>query len=131
MCYPCARTPVTYVPSPYNLELDLTRAELEQVVVPVIERCRGPVEQALRDAKVEPRSIDRVVFVGGPTRMPSVRAFFETLFGRTAESGIDPIEALVNRDSAKARETIARDLEVNHLDIETDQRCSRLRAISV
>jgi molecular chaperone DnaK len=79
---------------PRHLELDLTRAELERVVAPVIERCREPVEQALRDAKAEPRNIDRLVFVGGPTRMPSVRAFFENLFGRTAESGIDPMECV-------------------------------------
>jgi hypothetical protein len=52
------------------------------------------VEQALRDAKVDPRNIDYVVFVGGPTRMPFVRAFFEKLLGRTAESGIDPMECV-------------------------------------
>ncbi len=79
---------------PRHLEFELTRAELEHVVMPVIERCRGPIEQALRDAKTEPRNIDRVVFVGGPTRMPSVRAFFENLLGRTAESGIDPMECV-------------------------------------
>ena len=77
-----------------HLELDLTRAELERVVAPIIERCRGPVEQAMRDAGVQPSNIDRIVFVGGPTRMPSVRTFFESLFGRRAESGIDPMECV-------------------------------------
>jgi len=47
-----------------HLELQVTRAELERTVVAVIERCRDPVEQALRDVRVEPRNIDRVVFVG-------------------------------------------------------------------
>jgi len=79
---------------PRHLELQLTRAELERVVAPVIERCRAPVEQALRDAKVEPRNIDRLVFVGGPTRMPSVRSFFENLCGRAGESGVDPMECV-------------------------------------
>jgi molecular chaperone DnaK len=79
---------------PKHLELDLTRAELERIVRPVIERCRGPVEQALRDAGVVPTQIDRVVFVGGPTRMPAVRAFFEELFGRKAEMGVDPMECV-------------------------------------
>jgi molecular chaperone DnaK len=79
---------------PKHLELDLTRAELERIVRPVIERCRGPVEQALRDAGVAPTQIDRVVFVGGPTRMPVVRAFFEELFGRKAEMGVDPMECV-------------------------------------
>lgn len=79
---------------PKHLEMDLTRAELERVVRPVIERCRAPVEQALHDARITPRQVDRVVFVGGPTRMPAVRAFFEELFGRKAELGVDPMECV-------------------------------------
>ncbi|MHB9102473.1 MAG: Hsp70 family protein, partial [Sulfuricella sp.] len=79
---------------PRHLELDLTRTDLERVVRSVIERCRGPVEQALRDAGITPRDVNRVVFVGGPTRMPAVRAFFEDLFGRKAEMGVDPMECV-------------------------------------
>jgi molecular chaperone DnaK len=79
---------------PVHLELDLSRAELERVVRPVIERCRAPVEQALRDAGRAPGEIDRVVFVGGPTRMPVVQQFFEDLFGRKAERGVDPMECV-------------------------------------
>jgi len=79
---------------PQHLELDLTRAVLERLVGPVIERCRTPVQQALADAKVEPSQIDRLVFVGGPTRMPAVRSFFEGLFGRQAEQGVDPMECV-------------------------------------
>ena len=77
-----------------HLELDLTRTELERLVRPVIERCRGPVEQALHDAGIMPRQVDRIVFVGGPTRMPVVRSFFEELFGRKAEMGVDPMECV-------------------------------------
>jgi molecular chaperone DnaK len=77
-----------------HLDLELGRAELERIVRPVIERCRGPVEQALRDAGRAPREIDRLVFVGGPTRMPAVRQFFEELFGRKAEMGVDPMECV-------------------------------------
>lgn len=79
---------------PTHLDLELTRAELERIVHPVIERCRTPVEQALRDAHVTAKEIDRLVFVGGPTRMPVVRAFFEDLFGRKAEMGVDPMECV-------------------------------------
>lgn len=79
---------------PTHLDLELTRAELERIVYPVIERCRTPVEQALRDAHVTAKEIDRLVFVGGPTRMPVVRAFFEDLFGRKAEMGVDPMECV-------------------------------------
>jgi len=79
---------------PQHLDMDLTRTELERLVRPVIERCRGPVEQALHDARATPEEIDRLVFVGGPTRMPVVRQFFEELFGRPAEMGVDPMECV-------------------------------------
>ena len=80
--------------APMHLEMDLTRTEMERVVRPVIDRCRGPIEQALHDAGCPPRQIDRIVFVGGPTRMPVVRAFFEELLGRKAELGVDPMECV-------------------------------------
>jgi len=70
------------------------RTELERLVAPVIERCRTPVEQALRDAGVAAGDVDRIVFVGGPTRMPAVRRFFEELIGRKAEMGVDPMECV-------------------------------------
>ncbi len=93
-----ARVSLPYVAvrdgKPLHLELELGRAELEHVVRPVVERCRAPVEQALRDAGKTPREIDRIVFVGGPTRMPVVRQFFEDLFGRKAEMGVDPMECV-------------------------------------
>lgn len=79
---------------PRHLELDLNRTELERLVRAVIDRCRGPVEQALHDAGIQPGAVDRVVFVGGPTRMPVVRAFFEELFGHKAEMGVDPMECV-------------------------------------
>jgi molecular chaperone DnaK len=80
--------------TPRHLEMDLTRTELERLVRPVIERCRAPVEQALQDAGVKPADLQRIVFVGGPTRMPAVRTFFEDIFGRNAEMGVDPMECV-------------------------------------
>jgi molecular chaperone DnaK len=77
-----------------HLEMDLTRSEMERLVEPVMARCKAPVEQALRDAGVAPEKIDRLVFVGGPTRMPMVRRFFEGIFHRTAEMGVDPMECV-------------------------------------
>ncbi len=85
-----------------HLEMDLTRSELERVVRPVIERCRGPIEQALHDAGLTPRDIERVVFVGGPTRMPIVRSYFEEIFGKKAESGIDPMECVASGAAIQA-----------------------------
>ncbi len=87
---------------PRHMEMDLSRAELERIVRPVIERCRAPVEQALRDAGVGPPQIDRLVFVGGPTRMPVVRGFFEDLFGRKSEMGVDPMECVASGAAIQA-----------------------------
>jgi molecular chaperone DnaK len=87
---------------PKHLEMDLTRTELEREVRKVIERCRQPVEQALSDAKLKPNDIDRIVFVGGPTRMPSVRTFFEELLGRKAEMGVDPMECVASGAAIQA-----------------------------
>jgi molecular chaperone DnaK len=74
--------------------MDLTRSEMERIVRPVIERCRRPVEQALSDARITPQQAERIVFVGGPTRMPMVRHFFEEILGRKAEMGVDPMECV-------------------------------------
>jgi molecular chaperone DnaK len=87
---------------PRHFEFGLTRATLEEIVRPIVERCRAPVEQALRDAHVAAKEIDRIVFVGGPTRMPIVRSFFETLLGRTAEMGVDPMECVAQGAAIQA-----------------------------
>lgn len=87
---------------PKHLEIDITRTELERQVREVVERCRGPVEQALNDAGIKPNEIDRIVFVGGPTRMPMVRKFFEELFGRQAEMGVDPMECVASGAAIQA-----------------------------
>lgn len=87
---------------PKHLEMDLGRADLERLVRPTIERCRGPVEQALRDAGIGAQQVDRIVFVGGPTRMPAVRAFFEEMFGRKAEMGVDPMECVASGAAIQA-----------------------------
>ncbi|MEW6036423.1 MAG: molecular chaperone DnaK [Candidatus Micrarchaeota archaeon] len=72
----------------------LTKAKLEDLVRPVIERCRGPLEQAMRDAKLTPNDIDRIILVGGPTRMPIVQKFVEDTIGKKVERGVDPMECV-------------------------------------
>ncbi len=72
----------------------LTRAKLEDLVRPIIEKCRAPVENALRDAKLSPAQIDRIIMVGGPTRMPIVQKFVEDTLGKKVERGIDPMECV-------------------------------------
>ena len=87
---------------PKHLEMDLTRTELERQVYDVVKRCRAPIEQALHDANITSKEIDRIVFVGGPTRMPVVRKYFEDLFGRQAEMGIDPMECVASGAAIQA-----------------------------
>ena len=79
---------------PKHFVYKLTRAKLEDLVRPVIERCRGPVEQAMRDARMTPNDIDRIILVGGPTRMPMVQKFVEDTIGKKVERGIDPMECV-------------------------------------
>ena len=87
---------LAYDPSsgPKNLVLNLTRAKVEELLRPIIERCRAPMMQALQDAKMAPPDIDKIILVGGPTRMPMVRQFVATVMGKEPERGIDPMEAV-------------------------------------
>ncbi len=79
---------------PKHLVMKITRAKLEALVKPIVERCRGPIEQALKDAKLKPEDIDKVILVGGPTRMPIVQRFVEEVIGKKIERGIDPMECV-------------------------------------
>jgi molecular chaperone DnaK len=79
---------------PKHFTLELTRAKLEQIVMPVVERCRGPIDQALSDAKLTPQQVDRIILVGGPTRMPVVQKFVEAHVAKKIERGIDPMECV-------------------------------------
>jgi molecular chaperone DnaK len=79
---------------PKNLVLNLTRAKLEELIRPIIERCKTSIMQALQDAKLSPSDIDKIILIGGPTRMPMVRQFVATVMGKEPERGIDPMEAV-------------------------------------
>jgi molecular chaperone DnaK len=77
-----------------NLEIKLTRAKLEDLINPIVEKCKPSVEKALEDAKVTTSDISKIVLIGGPTRIPLVRKFISSLIGKDAESGVDPMEAV-------------------------------------
>ncbi|MFZ0697320.1 MAG: molecular chaperone DnaK [Nitrososphaeraceae archaeon] len=79
---------------PKNLVLNLSRAKLEELVRPIIERCKTAITQALQDAKLSTPDIDKIILIGGPTRMPMVRQFVGTVMGKEAERGVDPMEAV-------------------------------------
>ncbi|CAD7769858.1 Chaperone protein DnaK [Candidatus Methanoperedenaceae archaeon GB37] len=79
---------------PKHLEMEITRAKLEEIVKPVVERCRNSIMRALEDAKLQPSDIDKIIMVGGPTRMPIVQRFVEDLIGKPIERGVDPMECV-------------------------------------
>lgn len=79
---------------PKHLTNTLTRAKLEELVDPIIKRCGGPMEQALSDAKMSKSDVDKIILVGGPTRMPAVQKFVEKFIGKPLERGIDPMECV-------------------------------------
>ncbi|MFH1328723.1 MAG: molecular chaperone DnaK [Candidatus Bathyarchaeota archaeon] len=79
---------------PKHMIISLTRAKLEELVEPAIRRCSGPMRQAFSDAKLEPAGIDKIILVGGPTRMPSVQKFVEDFAGKKVVRGIDPMECV-------------------------------------
>ncbi|MDO9034096.1 MAG: molecular chaperone DnaK [Methanoregula sp.] len=79
---------------PKHLSMKLSRSKLEQLIEPIIRRCIHPFEQALKDAKLTKNDIQKVILVGGPTRMPVVQKFIEDHVGRKVERGIDPMECV-------------------------------------
>ena len=79
---------------PKHLSMKLSRSKLEQLVEPIIKRCIHPFEQALKDAKLTKDDIQKVILVGGPTRMPIVQKFIEDHIGKKVERGIDPMECV-------------------------------------
>jgi len=79
---------------PKHLSMKLTRAKLEQLVEPIIKRCIMPFETALKDAGLTKNDIQKVILVGGPTRMPVVQKFIEDHIGKKVERGIDPMECV-------------------------------------
>ena len=80
---------------PKHLTMTITRAKLEELIRPIIDRCRHPMEQALKDAKLGSQGVDKVILVGGPTRMPIVQKFVEDYVGpKKVERGIDPMECV-------------------------------------
>ena len=79
---------------PKHLAMTITRAKLEDLVGPIINKCRHPMEQAIADAKLKASDIDRIIMVGGPTRMPIVQKFVEDFVGKKIERGVDPMECV-------------------------------------
>jgi molecular chaperone DnaK len=79
---------------PKHFEETLTRAKLEELAEPTLRRLESPIRSALADAKLSPGDINKILLIGGPTRMPIVRERFERVLGKKAEGGVDPMQSV-------------------------------------
>jgi len=79
---------------PKHLDYTLTRAEFQKVTNDLLERCRKPVEQAIKDAGIKTSDIDEAILVGGSTRMPAVQELVKALTGRDPHKGVNPDEVV-------------------------------------
>jgi molecular chaperone DnaK len=79
---------------PKHFEETLTRAKLEELAEPTLRRLEPPIRSALNDAKLSPSDIDKIILIGGPTRMPIVKERFERILGKKTEGGVDPMQSV-------------------------------------
>jgi len=79
---------------PQHLTMEITRAKLEELVMPIVDKTKGPLETAIKDAKLSASGINKILMVGGPTRMPIVQKFVEDFVGKKIERGVDPMECV-------------------------------------
>jgi molecular chaperone DnaK len=79
---------------PKHLRTTMNRARLEELSLPIVQKIKAPILQTLKDAKLKPKDIDRIILIGGQTRMPLVRKFVEDIMGKTPERGVDPMECV-------------------------------------
>ncbi|HEY8533826.1 MAG TPA: molecular chaperone DnaK [Micromonospora sp.] len=79
---------------PLHLDMTLTRAEFQRMTQDLLDRCRGPFEQALKDAGISVSEVDHVILVGGSTRMPAVSELVKQLTGKEPNKGVNPDEVV-------------------------------------
>jgi len=77
-----------------HLQMSISRSDFEKLIDPLVERCRGPVENALKDAKLSASDIDEIVLVGGSTRVPKVQELVKKMFGKEPHRGVNPDEVV-------------------------------------
>ena len=79
---------------PKHLHMTLTRTKLESLAQPIVQRTQPTILKALEDAKLTPMGIDKIILIGGMTRMPLVQRFVEQIMGKPPERGLDPMECV-------------------------------------
>jgi molecular chaperone DnaK len=79
---------------PKHLHLTVTRTKLENLAQPIVQKTQKTILKALEDAKLTPTDVDKIILIGGMTRMPLVQQFVEKILGKTVERGVDPMECV-------------------------------------
>ena len=79
---------------PKHLHLTVTRTKLESLAQPIVQKTQKTILKALEDAKLMPTDVDKIILIGGMTRMPLVQQFVEKILGKPAERGVDPMECV-------------------------------------
>ncbi len=79
---------------PKHVQLSLSRSKFEDLIKPIIERSLHPLETAIKEANISKSGIDKIIMVGGPTRIPYVKKYVEDFFGKKVEGGVDPMECV-------------------------------------
>ncbi|AKA48953.1 molecular chaperone DnaK [uncultured archaeon] len=79
---------------PKHLQYNLSRAKFEELIAPIIEKAKAPIDDALKAGNMGKDDLTRVILVGGPTRIPLVRKFVEDYIGQKIEGGVDPMECV-------------------------------------
>jgi molecular chaperone DnaK len=79
---------------PKHMHFTLTRAKLEALAGTIVEKTERTIIKALEDAKLTPKDVDKIILIGGMTRMPLVQRFVEKIMGKPAERGVDPMECV-------------------------------------
>ncbi len=79
---------------PKHLHLTITRTKLESLAQPIVQKTQKTILKALEDAKLTPNDVDKIILIGGMTRMPLVQRFVEKALGKTVERGVDPMECV-------------------------------------
>ncbi len=87
---------------PKHLHLTLTRAKLEVLAKPIVKKTEKTLIKSLEDAKLTPKGIDKIILIGGMTRMPLVQKFVEQIMGRSPERGVDPMECVASGAAIQA-----------------------------
>jgi len=87
---------------PRHLHLSLTRTKLESLAQPVVQKTENTIIKALEDAKLTPSGIDKIILIGGMTRMPLVQKFVEQTLGKAPERGLDPMECVATGAAIQA-----------------------------